>query len=142
MKNKKMLYKLFSIIIYINLIFNFTTTVNAFSLQEIFDKAKLFELTGLPEANNILSQQMLEEIFIPIGQVLVTIAGIVLVIVTLIMAIKYLTANAEQTPKICTVTGLLSSNGSVINFFSSLPKENAASFLASNVLTSAILIYF
>ncbi len=100
MKNKKMLYKLFSIIIYINLIFNFTTTVNAFSLQEIFDKAKLFELTGLPEANNILSQQMLEEIFIPIGQVLVTIAGIVLVIVTLIMAIKYLTANAEQKGKL------------------------------------------
>ena len=54
----------------------------------------------MPEANNILSQQTLEEIFIPIGQVLVTIAGIVLVVVTLIMAIKYLTANAEQRGKL------------------------------------------
>lgn len=66
----------------------------------MFDKAKLFELIGVNDANNILSQQMLEEIFIPIGQVLIAIAGIVLVIVTLIMAIKYLTANTEQRGKL------------------------------------------
>lgn len=101
MWNKKMLYKLLTFFaLVISIIFNFNVNVNAFSFQEIFDKAKFFELIGLPEANNILSQQTLEEIFIPIGQVLVTIAGIVLVLVTLVMAIKYLTANAEQRGKL------------------------------------------
>lgn len=101
MWNKKMLYKLLAIFIFvINIILNYTTTTNAFSFQEIFDKAKSFEWIGLPGANNILSQQTLEEMFIPIGQVLVTIAGVVLVVVTLIMAIKYLTANAEQRGKL------------------------------------------
>lgn len=100
MINKKMLIKIFCSLITSILIVSFTTTVNAFSFQEIFDKAKFFELIGLPETNNILSQQTLEEIFIPIGQVLVTIAGIVLVVVTLLMAIKYLTANAEQKGKL------------------------------------------
>lgn len=101
MCNKKILYKLLTFfILVISIIFNFTVTVNAFSFQEIFDKAEFFERIGLPGANNILSQQTLEEIFIPIGQVLVTIAGIVLVIVTLVMAIKYITANAEQRGKL------------------------------------------
>lgn len=90
MINKKMLIKIFCSLITSILIISFTTNVNAFSFQEIFDKAKFFELIGLPEANSILSQQTLEEIFIPIGQVLVTIAGIVLVVVTLIMAINIL----------------------------------------------------
>lgn len=101
MCNKKILYKLLTFfILVISIIFNFTVNVNAFSFQEIFDKAEFFERIGLPGANNILSQQTLEEIFIPIGQVLVTIAGIVLVIVTLVMAIKYITANAEQRGKL------------------------------------------
>lgn len=100
MNGKKILHKMILLVIIINIVLSFKSASEAFSLQEMFDKANLFKLIGLPEANEILSQQTLEKIFIPIGQVLVTIAGIVLVIVTLIMAIKYLTANAEQRGKL------------------------------------------
>lgn len=43
---------------------------------------------------------ILEDKFIPIGQVLITIASVILIVVTLIMAIKYITANAEQRGKL------------------------------------------
>lgn len=100
MWNKKLLCKLLIFLtIATNIVFRITT-VSAFSFEKIFDKAKFFELIGLPEANRILSQQTLENIFIPVGQVLVTIAGVILLVVTLIMAIKYLIANAEQRGKL------------------------------------------
>lgn len=72
----------------------------ATSLDDMQKKAKSFFNKGKPEADKILPQNTLEEKFIPVGQILVTAASIVLVIVTLIMAIKYITANPEQRGKL------------------------------------------
>lgn len=104
MKTKKkavMLIMIFMIIILF--LVQFSSVTCAFSLQDMKDKADDFKKAGQGEADKILPMQGsngIEEKFIPIGQVLVTIASIVLVIVTLIMAIKYLTANAEQKGKL------------------------------------------
>ena len=72
----------------------------AISLDDMQKKAQSFFNKGKPEADKILPQNTLEEKFIPVGQILVTAASIVLVIVTLIMAIKYITANPEQRGKL------------------------------------------
>lgn len=104
MKTRKKVIMLIIIFVLIISVFaQFTTFSYAFSLQDMQSKAKNFEKAGQGEADKILPIEGsggIEEKFIPIGQVLVTIASIVLVIVTLIMAIKYLTANAEQKGKL------------------------------------------
>lgn len=56
--------------------------------------------TGQDVLKDDNGNEILENKFIPIGQVLITIASVVLVVVTLIMSIKYLTANAEQKGKL------------------------------------------
>lgn len=78
----------------------FVNTTYAFSLTDMKSKADTFKSKGQSQADSILPQTTVEEKFIPIGQVLVTIASVVLVIVTLIMAIKYLTASPEQKGKL------------------------------------------
>lgn len=72
----------------------------ATSLDDMQKKAKSFFEKGNPEAQKILPEKTLEEKFIPIGQILVTAASVVLLVVTLIMAIKYITANPEQRGKL------------------------------------------
>lgn len=72
----------------------------ATSLDDMQKKAQSFFNKGKPEADKILPQNTLEEKFIPIGQILVTAASVVLLVVTLIMAIKYITANPEQRGKL------------------------------------------
>lgn len=72
----------------------------ATSLDDMQKKAKSFFNKGKPEADKILPQNTLEEKFIPIGQILVTAASVILLVVTLIMAIKYITANPEQRGKL------------------------------------------
>ncbi len=104
MKTKKKAIMLIIIfMLTISVFAQFTTFSYAFSLQDMKSKADNFKQAGQGEADKILPIEGsggIEEKFIPIGQVLVTIASIVLVIVTLIMAIKYLTANAEQKGKL------------------------------------------
>lgn len=101
MKNKKKTIMLIVLaILTITIIINFSSPTYAFNLVDMKNKADGFKEKGQGEANNILSIESVEEQFIPIGQVLVTIASIVLVIVTLIMAIKYITANPEQKGKL------------------------------------------
>lgn len=104
MRTKKKTIMLIMILMLIILfLIQFTSATYAFSLQDMKTKADNFKSAGQDEADKILPIEGsggIEEKFIPIGQVLVTIASIVLVIVTLIMAIKYLTANAEQKGKL------------------------------------------
>lgn len=82
----------------------FTTVIScttyAFSLGDMHNKAIDFEKHGKGPANDIISTEDIEDKIIPIGQVLVTIASFVLVIVTIIMAIKYLTSSPEQKGKL------------------------------------------
>lgn len=107
MKTKKKIIMLIMISVLIILVWiQFTNETYAFSLVNMYEKAQDFMSAGQDEADKILpietsgNVEGIEEKFIPIGQVLVTIASIVLLIVTLIMAIKYLTANAEQRGKL------------------------------------------
>ena len=104
MRTKKKTIMLITILMMIIiLLVQFASATYAFSLQDMKDKADKFKSAGQGEADKILPIEGsggIEEKFIPVGQVLVTIASIVLVIVTLIMAIKYLTANAEQKGKL------------------------------------------
>lgn len=100
MKTKKKVIILLVFFIIIFVFAQYTSFSYAFSLQDMKNKADNFEKAGQTEADEILPSSDIETKFIPIGQVLVTIASVVLVIVTLIMAIKYLTANAEQKGKL------------------------------------------
>lgn len=104
MKIKKKTIMLIIISVLVVAVFvQLTSDTYAFSLEEIKNKADAFKDVGQSKANDILpiaGSSGLEAKFIPVGQVLVTIASIVLMIVTLIMAIKYLTANAEQKGKL------------------------------------------
>lgn len=101
MKNKKIAIML-SIIMLLTVIFTTVLSYStyAFSLEDMQKQAHDFESHGKGEADKIISTEDIENKIIPIGQVLVAIASFVLVIVTIIMAIKYLTSSPEQKGKL------------------------------------------
>ena len=67
------------------------------SLDEIIGIAKSWIGRG---DNNMINEGELQNIFIPLAQVLLTIAVGVLIVATIIMGIKYMTGNAEQQAKL------------------------------------------
>lgn len=69
-------------------------------MQNMKDQAISWLDKGKELGNNVLPSTTLQNKFIPIGQVLVTIATIVVLVVTLVMGIKYITANPEEKGKL------------------------------------------
>lgn len=68
-------------------------TAKAFSLEDIMNSGKTFVGTGAKD--DLISQDELQGILIPIGKMLIRIAMAVLVIVTIIMGCKYMLSTAD-----------------------------------------------
>lgn len=100
--NKKKSTIMLIMITVLLIIFTATTSYSAdtFSLNKIYEKAQDFQKHGKEPADEIISADDIEDKIIPIGQILVTIASFVIVIVTIIMAIRYLTSSPEQKGKL------------------------------------------
>ena len=64
------------------------------------DQATSWINNGEELGKNILPSSDLQKTFVPIGQVLVAVATIVVLVVTIIMGIKYITANPEEKGKL------------------------------------------
>lgn len=69
-------------------------------LQDMKDQATSWINNGEELGKNILPSSDLQKTFVPIGQVLVAVATIVVLVVTIIMGIKYITANPEEKGKL------------------------------------------
>lgn len=69
-------------------------------LQDMKDQATSWINNGEELGKNILPSSDLQKAFVPIGQVLVAVATIVVLVVTIIMGIKYITANPEEKGKL------------------------------------------
>lgn len=72
--------------------------IAAISITDINQKATNFETTGKGSAK--ITKEDAESAFLPIGKILVLVATTVVVIVTGIMGIKWITANPEQQGKL------------------------------------------
>lgn len=68
-------------------------------LQDMKDQATSWINNGEELGKNILPSSDLQKTFVPIGQVLVAVATIVVLVVTIIMGIKYITANLTANPE-------------------------------------------
>ena len=70
------------------------------SIKDMDDKAKAFLKQGGDNQISGLTEGEIASEFLPLGQILVFIASGVLLIVTVIMGIKWITANPEQQGKL------------------------------------------
>lgn len=68
--------------------------------QKMKDQGTTWMNKGKEMGEGVIPNDVLQDKFIPIGQVLVTIATMVVLVVTLIMGIKYITANPEEKGKL------------------------------------------
>lgn len=69
-------------------------------VKNIMDTASAWTAYGEASGGSIIPTSDIQKEFVPIGQVLVAIASIVIVVVTGIMGIKYITANPEEKGKL------------------------------------------
>lgn len=101
MKMKKIV---FNIIISLIIVFGLTipncSRAEGLSWKDIEQDAKNFLEQG--ESQNPLEEEKLQNIVIPIAQMLVTIGDIVIVIALAVMAIKYMISNPENKAKLKT----------------------------------------
>lgn len=88
-KGKKVLILLMILVFMLPMI---TNTVQAFSWSEIKQKADAFESEGV---SDYVTDDDLYDTFGPIAEMLLTIAIVVLVIVTLIMGVKWILASSD-----------------------------------------------
>ena len=77
---------------------NDETSDTSMSLTEILSKGKTYKETG--SNNAVISDQDALNKFVPLGQILVIVANAAILIVTAIMAVKWILANPEQKSKL------------------------------------------
>lgn len=69
-------------------------------IQNIMNTASNWTSYGEASGGSIIPTSDIQKEFIPIGQLLVAIASVVIIVVTGIMGIKYITANPEEKGKL------------------------------------------
>ena len=68
------------------------------SISDIFNKADSFKNAG--EANAVINEQKATDEFVPVGKILVMVANATVLIVTAVMAVKWIISNPESKAKL------------------------------------------